>query len=229
MRKLGIAVAIGLVATIALTTFALAGRTVYITKTGAKYHLGSCRYLKKSKIAIDIDDAVARGYSPCSVCNPGSPDSSSKPKDNAPEEPATDDTPDLVPIELSRVVDGDTIEVEFMGAVDKVRYIGIDTPEMHYPDGPPDPWAVEATKFNEKLLEGRKLTIEFDVDRRDKYGRILGYVWAEDKDGKFMVNAQLVRYGYAVLLTIPPNVKYVDRFKAAQEKAKEEKLNLWSD
>ena len=216
MRRL---IALALIALLFIALPALAGRTVYITKTGEKYHLGSCRYLKKSKIPIDIDDAVARGYTPCSVCSPGYPEQT-KPKEEKKE-----DAPKLVPFKLSRIIDGDTIEVEIGGKTEKIRYIGIDTPEMTGPE----PWAEEAKAFNAKLLKDRKLSIEFDAQERDKYGRLLGYVYAKDDDSELMVNAQLIRYGYAVLMTIPPNVKYVERFKAAQKKAQEEKLNIWSE
>lgn len=218
--------ALALLAFLFVALPALAGRTVYITKTGAKYHLGSCRYLKKSKIPIDIDDAVARGYTPCSVCSPGNPDQT-KPKEKPKDEPKEEkqEAPKFIPFQLSRIVDGDTIEVEIQGKTEKIRYIGIDTPEMTGPE----PWAEEAKAFNAKLLKDRKLYIEFDVQERDKYGRLLGYVYAKDDDSEFMVNAQLIRYGYAVLMTIPPNVKYVERFKSAQKKAQEEKLNLWSE
>lgn len=216
-------------AVVAIAIPAFAGRTVYITKTGSKYHLGSCHYLSKSRIAIDIDDAVARGYTACSVCKPGYPDS--KPSEPAPkEEQPKDSDGKRIPIELIRVIDGDTIKAELYGAEESIRYIGIDTPEMHFnSNDDPDPFAEEATDFNAKLLANRELSVELDVQHRDKYDRVLGYVWAKDDDGEFMVNSQIIRYGFAYLLTIPPDVKYVERFQKALEKAKEEKLNLWRD
>lgn len=208
----------------ALVLPALAGRTVYITKTGKKYHVSSCHYLRQSKIAIDIDKAWDRGFRPCKVCRPGSPAPPEK------KEEVKDDAPSLIAIDLIRVIDGDTIKALVLGKEESIRYIGIDTPEMNFnSDDPPDPWAELATEFNKKLLKDRDLYIELDIQERDRYKRILAYVYAKDEDTDLMVNAQLLRYGYAMLLTIPPNVKYVKRFKAAQKLAREEELGIWGE
>jgi len=205
---------------------ALAGRTVYITKTGEKYHLGSCRYLKKSKIPVDIEEAVRRGYTPCSVCKPGWPEK----KKEEPKEEEKKEEPEFIEIELVEVIDGDTIKAIIDDTEEKIRYIGIDSPEMNSNnDEDPEPWAEEATEFNEKLLEDRELFIELDVQERDRYGRILAYVYAKDEGEELMANEVLLRWGYAKLMTVPPNVKYVDRFKEEQKKAKDDEAGMWGD
>lgn len=122
---------------------------------------------------------------------------------------------------VERAVDGDTVVL--VGG-EPVRYIGIDTPELHHPHKPVQFYAREAWEFNRRLVEGRKVRLEWDVDRRDRYKRLLAYVFLED--GTF-VNGELLRQGYAQLLTIPPNVKYVDRFVALQREARENKRGLW--
>ena len=122
---------------------------------------------------------------------------------------------------VERAVDGDTVVL--VGG-ERVRYIGVDTPELHHPKKPVQRYAREAAEFNRRLVEGKRVRLEFDVDRRDKYNRLLAYVFLED--GRF-VNAELLKEGYAQLLTIPPNVKYVDLFTGLQSQARKTKRGLW--
>ena len=122
---------------------------------------------------------------------------------------------------VERAVDGDTVVL--VGG-ERVRYIGVDTPELHHPRKPVQPYAREAAEFNRRLVEGKKVRLEMDVEHRDKYGRLLAYVYLED--GRF-VNAELLKEGYAQLLTIPPNVRYVDLFIGLQKQARENKRGLW--
>ncbi|MCM8794841.1 MAG: thermonuclease family protein [Candidatus Omnitrophica bacterium] len=122
---------------------------------------------------------------------------------------------------VERVIDGDTA---VLTGGERVRYIGIDTPELHHPKKPVEYYAREAKEFNRQLVEGKKVRLEFDVDRRDKYKRLLAYVFLED--GTF-VNAELLRQGYAQLLTVPPNVKYTDLFVQCQKEAREANRGLW--
>lgn len=125
----------------------------------------------------------------------------------------------------TKVIDGDTIEVENNGQRLKIRYIGIDTPESVKPDTPIECYGKEASEFNRNLVLGKKLRLESDVTDTDKYGRKLRYVYLED--GR-MVNEIILEEGYARLLTIPPNVKYVDKLREAEKKARENKRGLWS-
>ncbi len=118
----------------------------------------------------------------------------------------------------TRVIDGDTIE---LSDGEHVRYIGIDTPEMR----PVEAWAEAATEANRELVEGRIVRLELDVQERDRYGRLLAYVWV----GDLLVNEELVRRGLAQVSTYPPNVRYERRFLAAQREARAAGCGLWSD
>lgn len=120
-------------------------------------------------------------------------------------------------VDVLRVVDGDTIVVEIDGRRERVRYIGIDTPEMNDARAAILVQAREATEANEQLVGGKSVRLEFDVQRRDKYGRLLAYVWVGDT----LVNEELVRRGFAELLTIPPNVRYAERLAEARRTARE--------
>jgi micrococcal nuclease len=126
------------------------------------------------------------------------------------------------------VVDGDTIKVQFdAGGTFTVRLIGIDTPETKHPSKPVQCFGVEASaKTAELLPPGTRVELEMDVQALDRYGRNLAYVW---RDGSMvMVNQQLVAEGYALTLTIPPNVKYAEQFAEAARIARENGLGLWS-
>ena len=124
---------------------------------------------------------------------------------------------------VDRVVDGDTIKVRIGDKVETVRYIGVDTPETVHPTRGIEPYGIEASNFNKKLVEGKTVRLEFDVERRDQYGRLLAYVYVDT----LFVNAELLRQGYAQLMTIPPNVRYVDLFVRLQGEAREAKRGLW--
>jgi micrococcal nuclease len=147
-----------------------------------------------------------------------------EPKRRAPPAPSPEDKlADLGKVvTVSRVVDGDTIEVSpAVGGIPDVRLIGMDTPETY---SGTEPYGEEASAFTTQRLEGRQVALEFDVERIDPYGRVLAYVWLPD--GK-MFNEVLVREGYAQVATFPPNVKYTDRFLAAQRQARAEGAGLW--
>ncbi|WP_025436980.1 thermonuclease family protein [Peptoclostridium acidaminophilum] len=125
-----------------------------------------------------------------------------------------------------RVVDGDTIVVSFGGKSEKVRMIGINTPEsVHADESKNTPEGKIASEFTKSKLEGKTVQLEFDAEERDKYGRLLAYVWI---DG-VMFNKTLLSEGYAKIATFPPNVKYVDDFKALERQARELKKGFWGD
>ena len=127
-------------------------------------------------------------------------------------------------VTVSRVVDGDTVEVT--PAVDghtEVRFIGVDTPETSHPTYGEQPYGQRAKEFTVSRLEGEQVALELDVERVDPYGRLLVYVWLPD--GK-MFNELLLKEGYAQMATFPPNVKDVERFQDAQREAREEGRGL---
>ncbi len=128
---------------------------------------------------------------------------------------------------LVGVVDGDTIDVTVDGVDERVRLIGIDTPETKKPDSPVECFGPEATSFTESLLpEGTSLHLERDVEARDQYGRLLAYAYVAGS-GLF-VNLEIVRHGYATTLTIPPNVAHADDFVEAARAAEASNLGLWA-
>jgi micrococcal nuclease len=125
-----------------------------------------------------------------------------------------------------RVVDGDTILVSLGGRRERVRYIGIDTPESVKPGSPVECFAKRAAARNRALVDGRRVTLRFDAEERDRYGRLLAYVH-RDTPPRF-VNAALVSEGYAQTLTIPPNVAQAELFGRLQREAREAGRGLWS-
>ena len=122
------------------------------------------------------------------------------------------------------VYDGDTIRLA--NGMD-VRYIGLDTPETHHPEKPVEYFGVRASEFNEELVGDKKVKLEFDVERKDKYDRFLAYVYVKH-DGEWInVNVKLLKEGYARLYTKPPNVKYSDYFLELEKEARNNCRGSW--
>ncbi|HEY8583369.1 MAG TPA: thermonuclease family protein [Capillimicrobium sp.] len=136
-----------------------------------------------------------------------------------------DRAPDGVEATVTRVVDGDTVHVELDGADETVRYIGVDTPESVKPGAPVECFAKLASARNAELVDGEEVTLRFDAERRDRFGRLLAYVY-RGRDGLF-VNERLVREGYARTLTVAPNVRHADRFARLAAEAREAGRGLW--
>lgn len=137
-------------------------------------------------------------------------------------------------VKCIKVIDGDTIKIS---TGENVRLIGVDTPESRrnkklYRDADRSKEDVDAiisigkesAKFTTGLVLGKSVRLEFDVQKMDKYGRLLAYVYLED--GTF-VNAALVKQGYASPMTVPPNVKHADLFQKLYREARENKKGLW--
>lgn len=126
---------------------------------------------------------------------------------------------------VTKVVDGDTFWVNDRGVRIKIRLIGIDSPESRnafkkrvgY-------FGKEAKVYLNNLLMDKLVRLEYDVDRTDQYGRTLAYVYLQDET---FVNADLVRKGYAVIMTVPPNVKFAEEFVKLQQDARENRRGLW--
>jgi len=124
---------------------------------------------------------------------------------------------------VKKIYDGDTIGVLIAGQFQKVRLIGIDAPEMDQ-----RPWGGKARDCLEALIRATasKVSLEYDLEQKDKYGRLLAYV--RTQDGK-IINEEMLRKGCAVLFTLPPNVKYAGRLQAAQCKARDLKAGIWGE
>jgi micrococcal nuclease len=128
--------------------------------------------------------------------------------------------------QVLRVVDGDTIRVRLDGRTERVRYIGIDTPESVKPGSAVQCFAKRASAANAALVAGRSVRLVADVEQRDRYGRLLAYVYREP-DGAF-VNARLVRDGYARTRTIAPNVAHASELADLARAARRAHRGLWS-
>ncbi len=126
---------------------------------------------------------------------------------------------------VERVVDGDTIIVEAPGGRERVRYIGIDTPESVAPDRPVECFGPEASAANRRLVEGREVKVVPGPESRDRYGRLLAYVYTDG--GKRFVNGALVRSGAADTLTIEPNTDRAGELAALRRQARSERAGMW--
>ncbi|MBI4032391.1 thermonuclease family protein [Candidatus Berkelbacteria bacterium] len=135
--------------------------------------------------------------------------------DEEPDDPTSADQPSYL---VTKIVDGDTIELE---SGERVRYIGIDTPESTTEH---ECYGEEAKARNRELVEGQRVTLVADVEDRDKYGRLLRYVWVDET----FINLALAEEGFATQLTIPPNVAHADEFRTAVTQAREQGNGLWS-
>jgi micrococcal nuclease len=123
----------------------------------------------------------------------------------------------------TRVIDGDTIVVDIDGKKEKVRLIGVDTPETTHPQKGVEYFGREASEFTRKMVEGKKVRLDFDWQRRDRYGRLLAYVYLPD--GTFL-NAEIIREGYGFAYTRHP-FKYMKEFKQLEREARKNKKGLW--
>jgi micrococcal nuclease len=126
---------------------------------------------------------------------------------------------------VTRVVDGDTVHVRIDGSDERVRYIGVDTPETVKPNTPVQCFGEAASHYNRRLIAGQAVRLRFDAERHDRYGRLLAYVYRA-RDGLF-VNAALVRGGYATTLTIAPNTVHAAQFAALERRARGHRRGLW--
>jgi micrococcal nuclease len=126
---------------------------------------------------------------------------------------------------VTRIVDGDTIYVAIGNRLEPVRYIGINTPEVHHPRLGRQPGGEAASEANRQLVEGRWVTLVFDVQQSDRHGRLLAYVWVGDR----FVNGELVHRGYAQAATFPPNVRYAEYFRELERGARAGQRGLWGN
>ena len=120
----------------------------------------------------------------------------------------------------TKVIDGDTI---VLSNDEKVRLIGVDAPETKHPQKPAEYFGKEATAFTNKMVGGKVVKLKYDVQRRDKYGRLLAYVYLVD--GTFL-NAEIIKQGYGHVYTKAP-FKYLEQFRQYEKEARENKRGLW--
>ena len=138
--------------------------------------------------------------------------------------PATPLDPSSATVE--QVIDGDTIEIRLGGKTESIRLIGIDTPETKHPTKPVQCFGPEASQFMHELLpEGTTVRLERDVEARDRYGRLLLYVYRMPDN--LFVNYELAAQGYADTLSIEPNIMHRSDFSRAVAQARTNKLGLW--
>lgn len=138
------------------------------------------------------------------------------------ETPEDETVQEIQTATVTRVIDGDTIEI---AGGKKVRYIGIDTPELKHPSKPVECFSAQATEKNKALVEGKEVRLESDVSETDRYGRLLRYVYVDD----MFVNDVLVREGFAQASSYPPDVKHQDLFAESERYAVQNELGLWGD
>lgn len=217
-----------------------ADTTVYVTNAGKKYHTEDCSSLKRSKIAVSLEDAVRSGYEPCGICNPPLLSAAAEP--SAPKElyrvntaklAKTRDAPTsrMVPAEVIGHVDGDTVRVRIanppadLKAVETIRMLGVDTPETVHPNKPVEYFGKEASNFTKERLLGKRVYLAFDWNLRDHYGRLLAYIYIAE--GRCF-NSLLVQEGYAHAYTSYP-FQFKDEFTALEQDARKSQRGLWGN
>ncbi len=176
--------------------------------------------------------------SPAAESAPSGEPTPAEPAKAAPQKPAAqpedlnESAVKTLPARVTGVVDGDTVHVRLEGGKDeRVRFIGVDAPES---TRKVEPYGKETAAHTKKRLEGKTVYLELDVGERDRYGRLLAYVWlSPPEDGgeaevrAKMFNAELLLAGFAQVMTVPPNVKYADLFVQFQREARENGRGLW--
>ena len=124
-------------------------------------------------------------------------------------------------VSVKRVIDGDTL---LLTNGEKVRLIGVDTPETKHPQKPVQRFGQEAYLFTKRMVEGKEVRLDYDWQRRDKYGRLLAYVYL--LDGTFL-NAEIIKQGFGFAYTRFP-FKYLEEFRKYEREARENKRGLWN-
>ncbi|MDR1024880.1 MAG: thermonuclease family protein [Treponema sp.] len=208
--------------------------TVYITNSGEKYHRETCSSLRRSRIALRLEDAAESGYEPCGLCKPpvlaGSADQALYQVNIA--ELHSVSQADLSRMIRARVVghvDGDTVRVQIdnpppgLRERETIRMIGVDTPETVHPRREVEFFGKEASDFTRQRLLGNPVFLAFDWDRRDRYGRLLAYIYSPNGDCH---NAALIREGYAHAYT-SFSFQFLDEFRALEQEARRAGRGLW--
>ncbi|MDR0540433.1 MAG: thermonuclease family protein [Spirochaetaceae bacterium] len=215
---------------------------VYRTRTGKAYHAEGCGSLSRSKIPVTLADAAALALAACPLCSPPALDEAVSTKIARTafspfyrvniEEPVsfkTADTSKMLRAVVGRHIDGDTVELQFenppvgINTVEKIRMIGVDTPETVHPHREVEFFGKEASEFTKNALLGKTVFVAFDWDMRDKYGRLLVYIYTAQERCH---NAELIRQGYAHAYTRFP-FRFLSEFRALEQEARAKKRGLW--
>ena len=213
---------------------------VYVTNTGRLYHQDSCRSLRQSRIPLTLSDAVGSGYNPCSTCRPPVISSSVNiPQNNAPlyrvntagiRTSGTADITRMVRADVVGHVDGDTVRVRIpntpasLNVIETIRLLGVDTPETVHPNREAEFFGQEASDFTRAALLGNTVYLAFDWDLRDRYGRLLAYIYTED--GRCF-NARLVHEGFSPAY-VQFRFQFMDEFRALEQEARRAGRGIWS-
>ncbi|MDR3248176.1 MAG: thermonuclease family protein [Treponema sp.] len=231
-------------------TTVTAATTVYATATGRKYHREDCVSLSRSKITISLGDALRSGYAPCGICKPPELDAAQAAYTaNAAQASQSGaaalyrvnvaalrsftaaDLSKMTKAEVVSHVDGDTVRVrianppEGLEAVETIRMIGADTPETVHPRREVEFFGKEASEFTKARLLGKPVLLAFDWDPRDRYGRLLAYIYTPDGECH---NAALIREGYAHAYTRFA-FQFMDEFRNLEQQARQAKRGLWAE
>ena len=221
--------------------FADTGTAIFVTATGGSYHLAGCRFLSQSRIEITGADAVRGGYTPCSVCRPPNPEAlftGDLSQNTSPlyrvniagiQNSGNANLRAMTPANVVGHVDGDTVRVRIsnpppgLNVVETVRLLGIDTPETVHPNREVEFFGREASEYTRTALLGRNIYLAFDWDLRDRYGRLLAYIYTEEGQ---CFNARIVLDGYAhAYLTYP--FQFMDEFRSLEQEARQLGRGLW--
>lgn len=134
----------------------------------------------------------------------------------------------LVQAKVTKVFDGDTIEVQFMdGHRAKVRYLGVDTPETVDPNRPIGCFGFPASNLNKQLVDKKTVYLEKDISDMDKYDRLLRYVYLRQNQSWILVNDYLIRNGMGTVLSLPPDDRLTPRLLLAEQEARSQRRGLW--
>ncbi|MDR1930740.1 MAG: thermonuclease family protein [Treponema sp.] len=211
---------------------------VFVTNSGKKYHRDGCSSLSRSKIALSLGDA-ARAYGPCSICRPPSPEKAAltPPLSSALYRVSVAEPPGFSAVDISRLlraevvdhVDGDTVRVRIanpppeLGPVETIRLIGVDTPETVHPRKEVEPLGREASDFTKTRLLGKTVYLAFDWDLRDRYNRLLAYIYTEEG---LCHNAEIIRAGFGHAYT-RFSFRFMEEFRVLERGARENRRGLW--
>jgi micrococcal nuclease len=210
----------------------------YRTRTGEKYHRASCSALSASKIPVSAAEIVRLGLAPCGICAPpdlraGAPAASDglyHVERAALARYQDADVSRMLIAKVTRHVDGDTVRLEFdsppprIQKSETVRLIGVDTPETVHPRRGLEFFGKEASDFTKKALLGKTVYAAFDWDLRDKYGRLLVYLYTAPG---ICHNAELIKQGYAHAYTRFP-FQFLEEFRLLEEAARKARRGFWA-